>query len=139
MHLNTDSYFRGFNLHVIGKVISLLFDPVISSFLITRLSSSFYFKDMTYTAVRGVAPSFQFSHFLLTLLLSILDLTILLHYDEQPFSPTIILRVVTFIIAFAKDYRQSGVPLSQLWLRKACLEKGIDLSRLSIFTGRISF
>ncbi|KAE8301281.1 putative Splicing factor-like protein [Giardia duodenalis] len=135
MHLNTDSYFRGFNLHVIGKVISLLFDPVISSFLITRLSSSFYFKDMTYTAVRGVAPSFQFSHFLLTLLLSILDLTILLHYDEQPFSPTIILRVVTFIIAFAKDYRQSGVPLSQLWLRKACLEKGIDLSRLSIFYG----
>ncbi|EFO61908.1 Splicing factor-like protein, putative [Giardia lamblia P15] len=135
MHLNTDGYFRDFNLHVIGKVISLLFDPVISSFLMARLSSRFYFKDMTYTAVCGVAPSFQFSHFLLTLLLSIFDLTILLNYNEQPFSPTIILRVVTFIITFTKDYRQVGMPLGQLWLRKACLDKEIDLSRFSIFYG----
>lgn len=135
MHFNTNGYFRGFNFHVMNKIINLLFDPVLSSFLISRLSSSFCFKDMTYTAVCGVTPSFQFSHFLLTLLLSLLDLIILLGCGEQALSSEVILKVSTFVLTFTKEYQQSGAPLSQLWLRKASLEKEIDFSRFSISYG----
>lgn len=135
LHLNTKDFFRGFNVHVMGKIITLLFDPILSSFLISRLSSSFYFKDMTYTAACGVTPSFQFSHFLLTLLLSILDLIILLGCNEQGFSQETVLRISTFVLLFTREYQQLGTPLSQLWLRKALLEKDINLSEFSIYYG----
>lgn len=135
MHFNTNDYFRNFNLQVMGKIVDLFFDPIVSSFLISRLSSSFCFKDMTYTAVRGVTPCLHFSHFLLTLLLSIVDLIILLGCSEQDFSQETIMRISSFVLMFTREYQQSGTPLAQLWLRKALLEKEINLSNFSVSCG----
>ncbi|TNJ26923.1 putative Splicing factor-like protein [Giardia muris] len=132
---------KSLNHIFLRAILQCFLDPVICDYIISRISGTYVFKDMTYVCGCGVPLAFDFSWLIAFILLALGDVFFLAGCmpcrDETQLpdeDDRLIGRYLDFLTAYLSRYSHDS-PLVQLFSRKAGEDVCVDLEGLGLCYG----